>query len=164
MKSKIVDERVYQAQNKIYREIYILIMVITLASIVYKYFTIGVQVNVIATELIILLSQAVYYLYRSARMGIYSAEVEMHDNNSKMPAVKKNLLGGTLTGIGISLFFGFHSALSYADTTSQALSYFFLVFFISLIIYIPFFIAFLMIPHLSAKRLSEKAEEDELKR
>lgn len=155
--SKVEDERITNIKNKIYAEIYILVSVICSISFVVKYLIYGVGIGVVATEIIILLLSGSYYLYRSTKLGIYSAEVEMHDSKSKWPQKKKNLYSGLALGIGIALFFGINSAVQYAEGVSQSISYFFVTAGVSLMIYVPFFLIILVVGHDVIKKSSDQA-------
>jgi hypothetical protein len=155
--SKVEDERITNIKNKIYAEIYILVSVICIISFVVKYLIYGVGIGVVATELIILMLSGSYYLYRSTKLGIYSAEVEMHDSRSKWPQKKKNLYSGLALGIGIALFFGINSAVQYAEGVSQSISYFFVTAGVSLMIYVPFFLIILVVGHDVIKKSSDQA-------
>ncbi|NLP51706.1 DUF6773 family protein [Bacillus sp. RO1] len=160
--TKVEDERIVTAQNKIYREIYFLVMAICLISIGFKFYQYGFAVSSIYTELAILFLQGVYYTARGASMGVLSDEVEMHDRKSKVPMKWKTLFWGGASGVIIAIFFGLNSALNYADTTAQAYSYFFMVFFVSLMIYIPFLVLLSGSTFLAAMNRSKKAAEKEL--
>lgn len=169
--TKVEDERIVTAQNKIYREIYFLVMAVCLISIGFKFFQYGFGsgVNSIFTELAILFLQGVYYTSRGASMGVLSDEVEMHDRKSRVPMKWKTLLWGGVFGVIIAIFFGLNSAFNYADTTAQAYSYFFMVFFVSLMIYIPFLVllsgsTFLAAVNRSKKVAEKELDEDEIER
>jgi len=163
---KVEDERITNMKNKIYAEIYILVSVICSISFVVKYFIYGIGIDVVATELIILILSGSYYLYRSIKLGIYSAEVEMHDSKSKWPQKKKNLYSGVALGIVIALVFGINSAVQYAEGLNQSIAYFFLTGAVSLMIYVPLFLVVLVVGHDVIKKGSDKAinkilDEDE---
>ncbi|GAA0607129.1 hypothetical protein GCM10009001_25530 [Virgibacillus siamensis] len=161
-KNNMKDERVINLQNKIYRELYILVLVICMISAIIKIFLYGMGTDAIYTEMIILLAQGVYYAFRSAGMGIFSDEVEMHDRTSKMPMEKKMLIKGLIFGVAIALFFGTRSAILYGENTGNPIYTFFLVMFVSLIIYVPFFVLVLVISHTAMKKKSDKAVEKQL--
>ncbi|ADC51526.1 hypothetical protein BpOF4_17425 [Alkalihalophilus pseudofirmus OF4] len=156
---KPVDERITTIQNKIYREIYYLVMLITLASVIFKFITIGTSLNVVLTEVLILLGASTYYLIRSASLGIYSEEVEIHDSNSKVTRNKKNFYWGLALGLVLALIFATNSAINFADTSQQAIYNFILVFIVSLFIYAPFFIAFSVVTHNAAKKRSDQVNQ-----
>ncbi|WP_339196460.1 DUF6773 family protein [Solibacillus sp. FSL R5-0449] len=163
---KIVDERVYNTQNKIYREIYILTMIIVIASIAVKFYLSGVSMESVATEMVILICGSLYYGFRSAQLGVFSDEVELHDANSKFSYSTKQLIVGSGLGLVIALFMGINSAYQYADSSSQAIEYFFLVFIVSLMIYVPFYLLLLFGAYKSALNKSQKVnskmlEEDD---
>lgn len=151
------DERITNIKNKIYAEIYILVIVISGISAILKYFIYNLGLGSIATELTILIASGVYYVYRSTRLGIISAEIEVHDRRSKWSHKKKNLFASIALGIGISLVFGINSAVQYGEGVNQSVFYFFLTTFVSLLIYLPFFLIFLVAGHTALKKESEKA-------
>lgn len=162
----IVDERVYNTQNKIYREIYILTMIIVIASIAVKFYLSGIIMESVATEMVILICGSLYYGFRSAQLGVFSDEVELHDANSKFSYSKKQLILGIGLGLVIALFMGINSAYQYADSSSQAIEYFFIVFIVSLIIYVPLYLLLLFAAYKSALNKSQKVnskmlEEDD---
>ncbi|KPB04569.1 DUF6773 family protein [Bacillus sp. CHD6a] len=160
--TKVEDERIVTAQNKIYREIYFFVMAICLISIGFKFYQYGFGVSSIHTELAILILQGAYYTARGASMGVLSDEVEMHDRKSKVPMKWKTLFWGGASGVILAIFFGLNSAFNYADTTAQAYSYFFMVFFVSLMIYIPFLVLLSGSTFHAAMNRSKKAAEKEL--
>lgn len=151
------DERITNTKNKIYAEIYILIVGISFISIILKYYMYNLGPASIATELTILIASGIYYLYRSANLGITSAEIEMHDRKSKWSRQKKNLVSSIALGIGIALFFGINSAVRYAEGVNQSITYFLLTTFVSLLIYLPFFLVILVVGNESLKKQSDKA-------
>ncbi|MFL0584060.1 DUF6773 family protein [Solibacillus silvestris] len=163
---KVVDERVYNIQNKIYREIYLLTMMIILVSIGVKLYRFGVSMESVTTEIVILIGVSLYYGFRSSQLGVFSDEVELHDASSTFSYSTKQLIIGIGMGLVISLFMGINSAYQYADSSSQAIEYFFLVFFVSLIIYVPFYLLLLFAAYKSALKKSQKVnskmlEEDD---
>jgi len=151
------DERINSLKNKIYAEIYVLVVAICFISFLVKHFIYDLGVADFATELIILFVSGIYFTIRSTRLGLVSAEVEMHDQKSKWPKSKKNLFTGVVLGIGIAVCLGINSAVQYADGTAQAWYYFFLVTFVSLMIYLPVFFILLVIGNDAIKKRSDKA-------
>ncbi|MET3506666.1 DUF6773 family protein [Halalkalibacter oceani] len=160
--SASVDERIVHLQNKIYREIYMLVLLICIGSIVVKTIIHGVQLGLVVTELVILFSQGVYYAVRSANLGVFSAEVELHDRESRLSMNKKNIIIGLAVGVVIALFFGIRSAIVYGEGAAQSFSYFGIVFLASLIMYVPVLVLILVISHQAALKRSERAIEREL--
>ena len=154
----ITDERIVNAQNKIYRELYSIIMVICIISIVVKS-AVGTREHTFV-EIAILSTGVVYYLIRAARMGIYSEEAELKSKNSKWNADKQSLLYsgglGIFIGIVLGVILGLNSALNYADDTAQAVTYFFLVFAVTIMMYAPFLFFVVFVPHMLAKKKSEQ--------
>ncbi|MGP4039857.1 DUF6773 family protein [Gracilibacillus sp. D59] len=161
-KNKIQDERVVNEQNKIYREIYLLIYAICLSSMVYKYFEYGFTIEHVATELVIFIVVGIYYSVRASQKGLFSVEVEMHDSKSKWSYQTKTITIGIVVGVLLGLFFGINSAYSYADSQSQAIYYFFITFVASVMFYIPILVLVLAISYSSAKKRSDKAVEKQL--
>lgn len=154
-KGKITDERIVNIQNKIYKEIYLIAAIICMISIFVKRYLYGAKPELAFTEFFVLFISGVYYVMRTASLGIYSDEVEIHDRTSKIPMSVKNIIIGLVSGVVIALFFGIRSALLYGNDTNR-LWYFTLVFFTSLIIYCPLFAGFIAIFHAAAKRASDK--------
>ncbi|CDI49487.1 DUF6773 family protein [Clostridium tetani] len=152
----IVDERIENIKNKIYKEISILVMLVCTISIIVKYSMYGQNIKLVATELLIMFSTSVYYVVRIVYLGIYSDEVEMHDRTSKISMNTKNIIIGLVIGISIAIFFGFRSALLYGTTPSIRVQYFSIVFIVSILIYLPFFIIFLTFQHSIANKISKK--------
>lgn len=158
----VKDERIINVQNKLYREIYYLIAGICFVSILLKYYFYGLGPVSIVTELVILLVSGVYYGIRSASLGIFSEEVELHDRSSRKPMGTKTIVGSIGFGIAIGLFFGIRSAVLYADSTSQAIFYFFLVAGVSFAIYIPFLSLVFGVSFFAAKKQSERVNKKQL--
>ncbi len=158
----VTDERVLHLQNKIYKELYLIIMAILLVSVVVKFITVEMSLQVVLTEWIIFIVASIYYTARSATLGIYSDEVELHDSRSKMKLNNKNMIGGIALGIVLALIFATNSAVNYADGSQQAIYYFILVFFVSLFIYAPLFVGTIAITYYAAKKKSEQINQKEL--
>ncbi|WP_240375994.1 DUF6773 family protein [Bacillus piscicola] len=156
------DERVTNMQNQIYREMYWVVFAVVTASAVIKFILYGVEFRNVATEFVILIAQGIYYSVRSSQLGLFSAEVEMHDRKKKIPMWKKQLLIGLFLGVGMALYMGIHSAVMYADGTRQSFYYFISVFGVALLIYVPFLAAVMGISYYTAKRQSDKAMKKEL--
>ncbi|MFX3632854.1 MAG: DUF6773 family protein [Candidatus Pristimantibacillus sp.] len=161
-KNKIVDERIVNTRNKIYKETYVIVSLLCSVSVIVKYIYYGQNINMIATELVILLASSLYFGIRSVMLGLYSDEVEVHDRKSKIPFSTKNMIWGLALGIVIALFFGIRSSIVYADNDMQSVKYFIVVFFVSMIIYIPFLLIVLTSTHYFANQISKKAADDDL--
>lgn len=161
-KKKLQDERVVTEQNKIYREIYTLIFIICLISLGAKFYLYGVSITNVMTEWIIFLVAGVYYSIRAVQKGLFSSEVEAHDNKSKWSYQTKTIVIGIIFGMTIGIVFGANSAYSYADSTSQAVYYFFLTFLVSMMMYIPVFVVFLVVSYSIAKNRSDKVVDKQL--
>ncbi|QED46244.1 DUF6773 family protein [Cytobacillus dafuensis] len=161
-RKKVVDERIRNTQNKIYREIYMLIMVICLLSIAAKMYILGLEAKQIMTELIILFVSGIYYTVRAASLGIFSDEVEIHDRNSKVPLSSKNVYFVLSFGLIISIFFGVRSAMIYGEGYLNSIFIFVLVLFSSLMINVPFFLVVIVGSFSAAKSASLKASEKDL--
>ena len=164
-KRKMVDERVQNMQNKIFREIYYIVSIICMVSLIGKIIVYGRGTEHITTEMTILIVCAVYYTIRGMYSGVLSEEVEIHDANSKVRFSTKTAFFGIACGVVIALSMGLNSAINYADSNAQAIEYFFMVFLISLLIYAPFLAIFLFITHQSAvkksKQINDKMLEDD---
>lgn len=162
-KRKIGDERVQNLQNKIYREIYYIVSIICIISLIGKLAIYGRGFEHIGTEMVILIVCGVYYSLRAMYSGVLSDEVEIHDAHSKFRYSTKTIVIGILCGVIIALSMGLNSGINYADSNAQAIEYFFMVFLISLLIYAPFFAIFLFIGYQSAVKKSKQINEEMLK-
>lgn len=156
-KNEVQDEWIVHTKNKIFAEIYILVIIICGISIVAKYFIYDFSMEYALTEFAIVIAAGIYYLYRSVRLGLYSTEIELQERKSKWSVSKKNLILGISFGFGIALLMGINSAVQYADGIQQSIYYFLLVGFVSLIIYLPLFVIFLVVVNEIARRKSERA-------
>lgn len=161
-KNKMKDERITQIQNKIYRELYYLVLIICAGSIAIKSYFYGLDSSRFATELVILFSQGAYYLYRLIKLGVYSDQVELHDQSNKTKMSTKNIIAGIGFGIIMALFFGIRSAILYADGGLQMMYYFLIVFAASFMIYVPFLLAFFGLTHYHANKQSKIAADRKL--
>ncbi|KOP79654.1 DUF6773 family protein [Cytobacillus solani] len=161
-RQKIADERMINMQNKIYKEIYTIVMILCLISIVTKYYLYGIDAKIVTTELIILFVSGIYYTVRAASIGIFSDEVELHDRNSKVPMSSKNVYIGLGLGVIIGLFFGIRSAIVYGSGLLNSIFYFVIVFFATLMIYLPLFLVLFAGGFSVAKKASIKATEKDL--
>ena len=159
---KQVDERVKNLQNKIYKEVYVLIMIVCSISILIKFFKMGVSLDNVLTEWLIIFISSVYYYVRTACLGILTDEIEVHDSNSKVKLGTKNVLFGVVFGLVFAIILGLNSAFNYADSTQQAIEYFFVVFLVSLLIYVPFFAGFLGLSYKAAKKKSDQVVQKNL--
>ena len=155
-RKKQLDERVTNLQNKIYREIYYLVMLICIISVAYKFITIEVSMDIVNTEWFIFIVTSVYYATRSSYMGIFTDEVEMHDRTSKLKLSSKNIILGIVFGLVIAVAFGVNSAVNYADNTQQRIYYFVSVFLVSLLIYVPILTGLIGMSYVAAKRKSDQ--------
>lgn len=159
---KQVDERVKNLQNKIYKEVYVLIMIVCSISILIKFIKMGVSLDNVLTEWLIIFVSSAYYYVRTAYLGILTDEIEVHDSNSKVKLSTKNIIYGIVIGLLFAIVFGLNSAISYADSTKQAFEYFFVVFLVSLIIYVPLFAGFLGLSYMAAKKKSDQVVQKNL--
>lgn len=161
-KNRPVDERIVNMRNKIYKEAYVFVVLICCLSVIVKYILYGPNIGAVATELIVLLLPSLYYGIRSAFLGLYSDEVEMHDRTSKLPFSLKNVLIGLGFGVALALFIGIRSAITYGDGGAQSWWYFTIVFAASLMIYIPLFVGIMAFGHALANKASKAAAAEEL--
>ncbi|MGV3487160.1 MAG: DUF6773 family protein [Tuberibacillus sp.] len=159
-KGTVTDERIEGIRNKVYKEAYILTTVICFISIIVKHFIYGPSLSKVAVEISILVVGSLYCLVRSAALGIFSDEIEIRQRQSKMPMSVMNLLAGIALGVAMALFFGIRSAILYSDHGNDIVI-FFMVFFVSLLIYTPVFMAVLLIPYILAKKTSENINKKE---
>lgn len=145
---KIRDERIENIRNKIGLEAYLITLAIALLSLVGKFYLYGHSIGGVALELLIVLGTGAYSGIRLLLLGVYSDEVELHDRTNALSMSKKNLFIGLGSGGLLALYFGINSALRFATTAQERVSYFFVVFFASLMIYMPLFIAVVLLLNL----------------
>ena len=161
-KGKQKDERLTTLQNKIYREMYILIVVICALSVLYKQFLVEDGTQHLWTEIILFSASSGYYLIRSTMLGIFSDEVELHDRSSKMSFSKRNFVISLFLGVGFSLFLAIRNSLKYGDGTEETVYFFLTILFFCLLIYIPVLFCIMVLPYAVAKYKSDKINEQEL--
>lgn len=160
---KIKDERVEHVRNKIYKEMYHVILTICLVSALFKLYKYGAGSGELYLEFVIIVAGGLYYLARSIFLGVLWDEVEMHDRTSKTPMSRKTIFGAVALALIIATFLGVNSAVSYADSSSQGLWYFILVSFVSVMIYLPILLLFFGGIYLLAKKIGMKNSEDNKK-
>ena len=155
LKKKTVDERIENTKNKIYKEVYIVIMVICVISIGVKYYLYGTTAKQLITELLVMFLSALYYGIRSVWLGIYIDEIEVHDRTSKLPLRTKNIIIGLVGGVAMAIFFGIRSSIVYGNSSNR-LWYFITVFIVSIMMYCPFLVAITVIGDSAARKASKK--------
>lgn len=155
-RNKIEDEWIVQTKNKIYREIYFLVVIISVISLLIKDIILDLEPTNFITELLILLVATFYYFYRSIYLGIYSAEVELKERKRKGPTRNNILKYSLLFGLGLSLILGLNSAIQYGEGFSQRIEYFLITLIASLIFYVPIVLITVYFSIKFAKRKSEK--------
>ncbi|WP_260287110.1 DUF6773 family protein [Peribacillus aracenensis] len=160
---KVTDERVEHVRNKIYKEMYHVILAICLVSALFKLYKYGAGSGELYLEVVILVAGGLYYLARSIFLGVFWDEVEMHDRTSKTPMSRKTILGSVIFALIIAIFMGVNSAVSYAEGSSQGVWYFVLVSFVSVMIYLPILLLFFGGIYLLAKKIGMKNSEDNKK-
>ncbi|MDF9759823.1 hypothetical protein OKW24_001596 [Peribacillus simplex] len=160
---KIKDERVEHVRNKIYKEMYHVILAICLVSALFKLYKYGAGSGELYLEFVIIIAGGLYYLARSIFLGVLWDEVEMHDRTSKTPMSRKTIFGTVALALIIATILGVNSAVSYADSSSQGLWYFILVSFVSVMIYLPILLLFFGGIYLLAKKIGMKNSEDNKK-
>ncbi|MEH6947414.1 DUF6773 family protein [Bacillus sp. JJ634] len=160
---KTTDERIENVRNKIYKEMYHVIMAICLVSFVVKMYKYGAGIEEVVLELVILIGGGVYFLARSIFLGVFWDEVEMHDHTSKTSMSMKTIFSSVGLAFIIAVVMGINSAVSYADSSSQGLWYFILVSFVSVIIYLPILLFLFGGIYLLAKKVSMKYQDDDKK-
>jgi hypothetical protein len=150
---KYRDERVEAAKSQIFRELYYLMMGFAGISVIVKSIMYPENWKASFFELLLIIFSSVYYILRSVQKGLYTDEIEVHDQQNKRSMSQKNLLIGLGSGIAIALFFGIRSALVFGGEGTTIL-FFFFSFIASLMIYIPFFVGFMVIGDQLARKAS----------
>ena len=156
--NKLVDERIVNTRNKIYKEAYILAIAISFISMIVKAYVYGNKS--VLSEFLIIVIPGIYFGIRTICLGIYSDEVEVHDRTSKMPMSSKNMMVGLVSAVVMAVTFGVRSSILYGNSSNR-LWYFFIVFVATIMIYGPFFIAVMLIWNAMAKQVSKKASQEE---
>lgn len=156
-RTKLADERVLNLKNIIYAEIYIIVTILCSISFITKFYVFNTGIEGIYTELAILVISGVYYVFRATKLGVVSAEIELHDSKNKWSRRKKNLFLALILGLAISLTFGINSAVQYGEGMGQSIYYFFLTTFVSLMIYLPVFLITWVIGSDALKKKSDDA-------
>ncbi|WBW97282.1 DUF6773 family protein [Oceanirhabdus sp. W0125-5] len=153
-RNQIVDERIENAENKIYKEVYYIIVAIAFVSMVIKHFLYGTE-GILTTEFWIIVLPAIYCQIRKVSIGIYYDSIEMHNRSSKVSWENKNIIIGVIFGLIISGFFGIRSAILFGGETKK-IFYFLVVFVAAFMIYVPFFVLVTVISNSISKKLSKK--------
>lgn len=161
-KNKMEDEWLVQTRNKIFAEIYVIIVLIAAVSLIVKYFFLQTGFISIVTEFIILLVISIYYGIRSVYLGVYAAEMEMKERKGKIFSRKRSIMIAIFIGVGIAIVFGLNSAIQYADGFPQNITYFFITFLASIMIYMPLSFLFIVIGDEMVRRKSKKIAEEML--
>jgi magnesium-transporting ATPase (P-type) len=155
---KNTDERIENIRNKIFKEMYYVVMTICLISVFFKMYKFGIGESTLTEEavleLVILIVGGVYFFARSIFLGVFWDEVEIHDRTSKTPMSKKTIFISVGLASVIAIIMAVNSAVSYADSSSQALWYFILVLCVSLMIYLPFLLILFGGIYMLAKKIS----------
>lgn len=160
---KVVDERIENVRNKIYKEAYYLIIIICIVSMVIKNIIFGRSMDHVMTEFTIALASSIYMGIRSVMLGLYSDTVEIHDRTSKFTMTSKGMMINAAVGVGLGLVFGTVNSLIYADGLWETLKFFVLIFFVTIMFYVPVFIVVQLVLHsLAMKISSRRAREAEL--
>lgn len=160
-KNSVEDERIVNLKNKLYKEVYTLIMIICSISVIIKSFALP-RTEPVWLEMLIMLGGSLYFGIRSVALGIYSDEVEVHDQRSKISFSMRTAIWGLVIGVALALFFGIRSAVLFGnDNSATELKYFFSVFLVSLIIYIPLFVGVNWLIHYGANKVSQKMSQND---
>ncbi len=160
-KSTAEDERIVNLKNKLYKEVYTLIMIICSISAIIKSYALP-RTESVWLELLIMLGGSFYFGIRSVALGIYSDEVEVHDQRSKVSISKRNVLWSFAIGFVLALFLGIRSAILYGNNNSATeIKHFIIVFFASFIINVPLFVIVSSVIHYSANKVSQKMSKDD---
>ncbi|OAB44431.1 DUF6773 family protein [Paenibacillus glacialis] len=162
VKKKSVDERIVNTRNKLYKETYILVYILFGISVIVKILYFDQNIRMMITEIVIFGVASLYYGTRSILLGLYSDEVEIHDQRSKLPMSIKNVIWGLGIGVALALCFGIRSAIVYGDGGLHSLQTFFIVFIASIMIYIPFLSVAMLLTHHFANQASKKAAQKDL--
>lgn len=155
-RNKNEDEWLVQTKNKIYAEIYVLVVIIAVVSLIVKYFFLQYEFTSVLTELVILLTVSLYYGYRSIYLGVHAAEIEIQERKSKWNTQKRSIIFALVIGVGIAIAMGLNSAIQYAEGLRQSIWYFTLTSFVSLVIYLPLSFLFFVVGNEMMKRKSQK--------
>lgn len=102
-RNAVEDERIVNMKNKLYKEVYTLIMVICSISVIIKSFMLTTTESVLL-EMLIIIGGSLYFGIRSVTLGIYSDEVEIHDQKSKVSFSKRTAISGLVIGVVLALF------------------------------------------------------------
>lgn len=159
-RTKLLDERLENSKNKIYKEAFFIVQAICFLSIIVKDLLYEVNLKAIAIELLIIIIPLIYTLIRTIYLGIYSDEVELHDRTNKISITTKSFILGIVLGICMALFFGLRSAFLYGTTTAMRLCYFISVFIVCFFIYVPLYIIVFIMPVMLATKTAKKQSSD----
>ncbi len=160
---KYRDERVEAAKSQIFRELYYLMMGFAGISVIVKSILYPDNWKASFFELLLIIISSVYYILRSVQKGLYTDEIEVHDQQNRRSMSRKNMLIGLGAGIALSLFFGFRSAILFGGE-GTTIRYFFLSFIASLMFNIPFLVGALVLVDQLARKASlrnSKKQDDE---
>ncbi|MFD1269124.1 DUF6773 family protein [Paenibacillus motobuensis] len=161
-RKSVQDERIVNLKNQIAKEAWVLTLMICSISVIVKTFFF-MEKQSVWVELAILIVTSIYSMIRSVRSGVYSDEVEVHDQTHRFSMTKKQLMIGLASGLFLALFFGFRSAYLFADGDGALqVKYFLSVFAASLIMYIPFFVILTAVSHLVMNQLSKRRSDRDL--
>lgn len=161
-KNQVEDERIVHMKNKIYKEVYVLIMSICMVSTIVKSFMMEDWKSSLL-ELVIVVSGGLYFSVRSIFLGIYSDEVEVHDSRSKISLKTRNLLWSIGIVAFVALFIGIRNAILYSDGSwSKGLLNFFLISSVTLLMSAPIFVVGNLIIHKLANKASQKMSGKDL--
>lgn len=133
-----------------------LALAICFISILVKLFMYGMNIKLVATELLIIIITSLYSVIRTVYLGIYSDEVEMHDSTNKMSICTNITLTGVIAGICLAIFFGLKSAILYGTSIRIKIWYFVISFIASIMMYIPFFVLIVVLQHSAYNKISKK--------
>ncbi|KOP64675.1 hypothetical protein AMS62_04955 [Bacillus sp. FJAT-18019] len=157
----VEDERIVNLKNKLYKEVYVLIMIICGISIIIKSFM-QPEAESVWLEMLIIVGGGLYFGIRSVGLGIYSDEVEVHDQRSKISVSKRNVLSSLAIVFVLALYLGIRSAILYGNNNSATeIKHFIIVFFATLIINVPLFVIVTSVIHYGANKMSKKMSKDD---
>ena len=154
------DERIRNIVNKFLKEAYFLAVIIALLSICIKYYLYKVDSDLVITELAVIIIPTVYYWIRMISSGIYSDSIEVHDRVSRLSMSKKNIIFGLTIGLVLSMYIGLQSSIIYGNG-DNSIYYFLIIFLVSIMIYIPFFVSIIFISDLISRKVSSRDAPDD---
>ena len=160
MKTKTIkDERVTQLNNKVQSEAYLVITALLLVSVFIKAYVLNMSVSAYTTELLVMISSALYLAIRGSLIGsISSLDPEFRKKLVRIVVVIVSLILAIISGV--------HNYSAYGDKYTGILDWHFLIAvgitFISIVLFTSIVMAALYsIENWGQKRLEKKLEDEE---